>query len=66
MSEVKIYKTTRCAYCSMAIRFLEEVKKVSPIVIDITNDSEARTKLYLDTGSGTVPKIFVGEVHMGG
>ena len=66
MPIVRVFKTTRCPYCTMAIRFLQEVKKVSVQIEDLTGDMEARRALMEETGQRTVPQIFIGDTHVGG
>ena len=66
MPVVLVYKTTRCPYCTMAIRFLREVKKVEVKIEDLTGDMEGRMDLIERTGQRTVPQIFIGDHHIGG
>jgi len=39
---------------------------VSFEVIDVTNDDEARAKLFESTGMSTVPQIFLDDEFIGG
>lgn len=67
MAAIVVYKTMFCGYCTSALRFLREVKKVADIEeIDLTFDGAAREALTTRTGQRTVPQIFVGETHVGG
>ncbi len=66
MPVIRVYKTSRCPYCTMAIRFLREVKKVDVDVTDLTGDMAGRMALIERTGQRTVPQIFIGEHHVGG
>ena len=63
---VLIYKTQFCSYCSAALRFLREVKRVEVTEIDLTGDDEGRMALVARTRSRTVPQIFIGDTHVGG
>ena len=66
MSNVIVYKSKFCGYCTAAIRFLETEKNQEVEVIDLSNDYEKRMKLVQQTGHRTVPLIFVGDVFIGG
>ena len=66
MPKVIVYKTKYCGYCNAAIRFLEQEKKQTVIVEDISNDHQKRMELITQTGHRTVPLIFIGETFVGG
>ena len=66
MSKVIVYKTKYCGYCSAAIRFLEQEKKQTVTVLDISNDHQKRMELVQQTGHRTVPLIFINETFVGG
>lgn len=64
---VVLYKAGFCPYCSAALRFLREVKKVPVREVDLTGDDEGRVELMRRAGGRrTVPQIWVGEAHIGG
>ena len=63
---IQVYKTARCRYCVLAVRFLREVKEVEVEEIDLTGDWEARKALMERSGQRTVPQIYIGETHIGG
>jgi glutaredoxin 3 len=64
---VVLYKAGICPYCSAALRFLREVKKVTVHEIDLTGDDDARVALMHKAGGRrTVPQIWVGQTHVGG
>ena len=66
MSNVIVYKSRFCGYCTAAIRFLQNEKNQEVEVIDLSNDHEKRMKLVQQTGHRTVPLIFIGDVFIGG
>jgi glutaredoxin 3 len=63
---VTIYTRQFCGYCTMAKRYLTEVKGVAFTEVDLTGDNAGRADLAQRTGQSTVPQIFVGETHVGG
>jgi glutaredoxin 3 len=66
MSEVKVYTTRYCGFCTRAKRLLEQ-EDIPFLEIDISGDSEARVKLIERSGGQrTVPQIFIGSSHVGG
>jgi len=65
MQEVRIYVTTRCAYCVMAKRLLDS-REIPYDSIDVTTDPDRRRWLVEATGQRTVPQIFIGEQSIGG
>ncbi|MCB9681601.1 MAG: glutaredoxin 3 [Alphaproteobacteria bacterium] len=66
MTQIRVYTTRWCGYCSAAKRFLTDVKGLTYDEIDVTSDPEARRWLVQTTGQTTVPQIFVGEHAIGG
>ena len=66
MPKVIVYKSRFCGYCTAAIRFLQNEKKQTVEVIDLSNDHQKRMELVRQTGHRTVPLIFVGEHFVGG
>lgn len=66
MSNVVVYKSRFCGYCTAAIRFLQNEKKQEVEVIDLSNNHEKRMKLVKQTGHRTVPLIFIGDTFVGG
>ncbi len=68
MSEPKVlmYVASWCPYCHRARRLLED-KGVSFTEIDVDAVPQARAEMVERSGGrGTVPQIFVGDVHVGG
>ncbi len=65
MKTVKIYTWTTCPFCIKAKALLDR-KKVSYQEIVIDGDREAFANLKQQTGSGTVPQIFIDNRFIGG
>ena len=65
MSEVKIYSTQSCPYCTAAKGFFQR-KGIEPIEIDLTNEPEKLASLKKETGWMTVPQIFINGDFVGG
>jgi len=62
---VVIYTTKICPYCIRAKSFLS-AKGIAYREIDVSDDTETRTKLVEWTGQRTVPQIFVWGRSIGG
>lgn len=65
MTDVTIYSTDWCPYCTAAKRYLGS-KNVPFTEIDLTGDDAGRDALHARTGRTSVPQIFIGDVHVGG
>jgi glutaredoxin 3 len=64
-AEVVIYRTPFCPYCVRAAMLLKG-KGVAFREIDVSNDPDARERLLSETGSHTVPQIFINGASVGG
>ena len=66
MPPVKIYTTAVCPYCIRAKQFLKSkgVDAIEEVRIDLHPDQ--RDHMMAGTGRRTVPKIFIGDRHVGG
>ena len=64
-AEVVMYRTRFCPYCMRAAALLER-KGVAFREVDVSNDFETRERLEGETGSHTVPQIFINGVFVGG
>jgi glutaredoxin 3 len=64
-ADVVIYRTPFCPYCTRAAMLLRG-KGVVFREIDVSNDEEARQRLHRETGSRTVPQIFINGASVGG
>ena len=64
-AEVVMYRTAFCPYCMRASVLLKR-KGVAVQEIDVSNDPTTRERLLRDTGSHTVPQIFINGASVGG
>ncbi|MCE5181290.1 MAG: glutaredoxin 3 [Betaproteobacteria bacterium] len=66
MSNVTMYCTAVCPYCTMAERLLlsKGVTEINKIRIDL--DPSKMSEMLEKTGRRTVPQIFIGHTHVGG
>jgi len=65
MTQVTIYTTPICGYCSMAKRLLAG-KGIAVTEIDAGSDPQAMQEMMTRSGRRTVPQIFFGTRHIGG
>jgi len=64
-AEVVMYRTRFCPYCMRAAVLLKG-KGIPFQEIDVSNDPATRDRLLRETGSHTVPQIFINGVSVGG
>jgi len=64
-AEVVMYRTRFCPYCMRAAELLRR-KGAAFREIDVSNDPATRERLLEETGSHTVPQIFINGVAVGG
>jgi glutaredoxin 3 len=66
MSQVKMYVTGYCPYCTMAERLLRSkgVQEIEKIRVDL--EPHLRTEMMERTQRRTVPQIYIGDTHVGG
>ena len=64
-AEVVMYRTRFCPYCVRAAQLLRRKGAVFREV-DVSNDPATRQRLLAETGSHTVPQIFINGVSVGG
>ena len=65
MSNITIYTTRFCGFCHRAKALLTS-KQVPFNEIPVDGDRAAREKLLEQTGSHTVPQIWIGDNYVGG
>ncbi len=65
VAQVVMYRTRFCPYCMRAAMLLKG-KGVAVEEIDVSNDPETRERLLRETGSHTVPQIFINGASVGG
>jgi len=66
MQAVKMYSTAVCPYCVRAKQILQArgVERIDEVRVDM--HPAERQRMMEVTGRRTVPKIFVGDTHVGG
>ena len=64
-ADVQVYVLSWCGYCHAAKRLLNK-RGIEYEVIDSTGNSEMRARLLNETGSHTLPQIFIGGTSIGG
>ncbi|MES1173652.1 MAG: glutaredoxin 3 [Myxococcales bacterium] len=64
-AEVVMYRTRFCPYCMRAAALLAR-KGATVREVDVSSDPETRERLLRETGSHTVPQIFINGVSVGG
>lgn len=65
MSQVQIYCSNFCIYCTMAIQLLER-KDVEYQKIIVDRDPALRAEMEQRSQRSSVPQIFIGARHIGG
>jgi glutaredoxin 3 len=65
MSQVVLYGTRFCPFCTAARRLLT-AKGINYQDIPLDNDPSLRAEVMERSARNTVPQIWVGEVHIGG
>lgn len=64
-AKVTLYTKPSCGYCMRAKSFLDDMK-VPYSEVDVSNDRSKHEELMDQTGSRTVPYIFINEDYIGG
>jgi glutaredoxin 3 len=65
MSDVQVYTTDHCPYCTRAKSLLAK-RGIAFEEIDVTHEPEKRAWLVETTGQKTVPQIFIKGEPIGG
>ncbi len=65
MTDVTIYLTRWCPFCTRAIALLDS-KQVEYTAIDVDADPALRQEMMQRSNQRTVPQIFIGQTHVGG
>lgn len=65
MSDVYMYSTRFCPYCTRAERLLAR-KGIKVRRIGVDGDTALWNEMERITGRNTVPQIFIGDRHIGG
>jgi len=65
MSEIIIYTSNLCPYCTMAKRLLT-AKGAEYTELNVDTTPGLREKMMKKTKRRTVPQIYIGDLHVGG
>ena len=65
MTEIVIYGTQTCPYCTRARRLLDR-KGVKYIEVRVDLDTARRREMEARAGRNSVPQIFIGDLYVGG
>lgn len=65
MAKIVIYTIDWCPYCEAALKLLSK-KGAAFEEINLTGKPAERARLREETGSPTVPQIYIGDTHVGG
>jgi glutaredoxin 3 len=65
MSEVVVYTTNACGYCTR-VKMLLDARAIDYREVNIWNDPDAFVTLAKRSGMMTLPQVFVGETLVGG
>ncbi|MBA4503553.1 glutaredoxin 3 [Marinobacterium marinum] len=65
MTDVTIYLTRWCPFCTRAIALLDS-KQVEYTAIDVDSDPALRQEMMQRSNRRSVPQIFIGQTHVGG
>ncbi len=67
MTEIIIYSTTYCPYCTRAKDLLNRKGATDIQIIDVTDSGDLRAEMMEKSGGKrTVPQIFINREHIGG
>ncbi|MDO4697009.1 MAG: glutaredoxin 3 [Neisseria sp.] len=66
MKTVTLYSSPYCPYCMMAKTLLNKLGVNEIVEIGSHENPDAFQKMRQETGTRTVPQIFIGDVHVGG
>ena len=65
MSEVIVYTTNACGYCTR-VKMLLKARDVPFREVNVGADPEAFVELAKSSGMMTLPQVFIGDVLVGG
>ena len=65
MSDVVVYTTNACGYCTR-VKMLLDAREIAYREVNVTGDPEAFVELAKSTGMMTLPQVFVDGVLIGG
>lgn len=65
MEKIRLYTKDYCSYCQQAKNLLQSLN-IDFDEIDVSQDPATLAQLIQQTGSRTVPQIFIGDQFIGG
>jgi len=65
MSEVTVYTTNSCGFCTR-VKMLLKARDIDYREVNVCNDPDAFVELAKCSGMMTLPQVFVGDVLIGG
>ena len=65
MSDVIVYTTNACGFCTR-VKMLLQARAIDYREVNVGRDPEAFVELAKSTGMMTLPQVFVGETLIGG
>jgi glutaredoxin 3 len=65
MSEVVVYTTNACGYCTR-VKMLLKARDIDYREVNVAGDPDAFVELAKSSGMMTLPQVFVGDVLVGG
>ena len=65
MSEVVVYTTNACGYCTR-VKMLLKARDIAFREVNVGADPEAFVELAKSSGMMTLPQVFIGDVLVGG
>ena len=65
MSDVIVYTTHPCGYCTR-VKMLLQARSIDYREVNVGRDPEAFVELAKSTGMLTLPQVFVGDTLIGG
>ena len=65
MSDVIVYTTNRCGYCTR-VKMLLNAREIEYREVNVAGDPEAFVTLAKSSGMLTLPQVYVGETFVGG
>ncbi len=65
MSDVTVYTTNACGFCTR-VKMLLKARDIDYREVNVWNDPDAFVELARSSGMMTLPQVFVGEVLIGG
>ncbi len=65
MSDVTVYTTNACGFCTR-VKMLLKARDIVYREVNVWNDPDAFVDLARNSGMMTLPQVFVGDVFIGG